>query len=82
MIYFVLNFNSLIRKNDFWIEKRNNVLDMNLKGKNAITFICEKSSVAELNLQIVKYLTGLDGEIIPKSNTLNREEIEILILDH
>jgi len=80
VIYSVLNFNSLIRKNDFWIEKRKQILSMNLKDKNSITFIGEKTPVNQLNLQILKYFTGLDGSIVSsiqdKKNVIN--EITII----
>lgn len=78
-IYSILNFNSLIRKNDFWIEKRKKLLNMNLEGKKSITFLGEKSYVAELNLQILKYYTGLDGKILPSNQEINIHNDEVLI---
>ncbi len=80
VIYCVLNFNSLIRKNDFWIEKRKEVLNMNLEGKKSIIFVGERTYVAELNLQILKYFTGLDGEISLQKQEINGNPNEIIIL--
>ena len=81
-VYFVLNFNSLIRKNNFWIEKRKQVINMNLECKNSITFIGEKSYVTELNLQILKYFTGLSGKILPVNKEINREADEVVISEN
>jgi hypothetical protein len=66
-IYLVTNFNPLIRTNDYWIKKRSQVLNMDLKNKNSIIFVGEKTYDNELNLQILKYLTGLDGYIISEN---------------
>lgn len=79
LVYSILNFNSLIRKNDFWIEKRNQVLNMNLEGKNSIIFIGEKTYVNELNLQMLKYLTGLDGKILSTDQEIKGNGEEVLI---
>jgi 4-amino-4-deoxy-L-arabinose transferase-like glycosyltransferase len=80
LVYSVLNFNSLIRKNDFWIEKRNEVLNMNLEGKNSIIFIGEKTYTNQINLQILKYFTGLDGEILPQGQIINGKFDEIITI--
>lgn len=81
IIYFVLNFNSLIRKNDFWIEKRREVLNMNFEGKTSITFVGEKTYVNEFNLQILKYLTGINNSNIVSSLDKSIEGDEIIITE-
>jgi len=77
IIYFILNFNSLIRKGDFWIETRAQILDSDLKNKNSLIFVGEKISVNEFNLQILNYYTGLFGYIVSPSQFKDKKKDDI-----